>query len=107
MHDFENLLEKIKEINGFESYNELQNLAFKRENREVSLLVSSPTTSGKTMIAEVFAVYNALQQKRVIYLSPLKALAMEQFKSFKKKYSKNFNLKIGISTGDLDSNIFL
>ncbi|MDE1728711.1 MAG: DEAD/DEAH box helicase [Thaumarchaeota archaeon] len=70
-----------------------------------SILVSAPTASGKTLIA-ILAMIKHLSEKRgkVIYLSPLKALASEKFNEFKKLGSDGLgkNLKIQISTGDFD-----
>ncbi|MHB8545148.1 MAG: DEAD/DEAH box helicase [Nitrosotalea sp.] len=70
-----------------------------------SILVSAPTASGKTLIA-ILAMIKHLSEKRgkIIYLSPLKALASEKFNEFKKLGSDGLgkNLKIQISTGDFD-----
>ena len=50
-----------------------------------SILVSAPTASGKTLIA-ILAMISYLSQNngKVIYLSPLRALAAEKFSEFKK-----------------------
>ena len=50
-----------------------------------SILVSAPTASGKTLIA-MLAIINHLFNKtgKIIYLSPLRALASEKFSEFKK-----------------------
>ncbi len=70
-----------------------------------SILVSAPTASGKTLLA-ILAIIKHLSEKRgkIIYLSPLKALASEKFNEFKKLGSDGLggNLKIQISTGDFD-----
>jgi helicase len=66
-----------------------------------NLLVCTPTASGKTLIAELAGVKSILENKgKTIYIVPLKALANEKFKDFKKRY--NF-LRIALSIGDLDS----
>jgi len=66
-----------------------------------NLLVCTPTASGKTLIAELGGVKSILENKgKTIYIVPLKALANEKFKDFKKRY--NF-LRIALSIGDLDS----
>lgn len=71
-----------------------------------SILVSAPTASGKTLIA-ILAIIRHLSEKRgkIVYLSPLKALASEKFNEFKKLGSIDIckNLKIQISTGDFDA----
>ncbi|MDC8453303.1 MAG: DEAD/DEAH box helicase, partial [Candidatus Nitrosotalea sp.] len=70
-----------------------------------SILVSAPTASGKTLIA-ILAIIKHLSEKRgkIVYLSPLKALASEKFNEFKKLGSVDLakNMKIQISTGDFD-----
>ena len=66
-----------------------------------NLLVCTPTASGKTLVAE-FAFLNAVlhDKGKAAYIVPLRALASEKYKQFKKDYP---NLKIGMSSGDLDS----
>ena len=63
------------------------------------LLVSAPTSSGKTFLAEIAAIHAIYQQKKVIYLVPLKALAEEKYANFSEKYGE-FGLDVVISTGD-------
>jgi len=66
-----------------------------------NLLVCTPTASGKTLIAEIAGVKNVLGGKgKLVYIVPLKALASEKFKDFKKRYDF---LRIALSIGDLDS----
>lgn len=68
-----------------------------------NLLVCTPTASGKTLIAELAALNSILEGKgKAIYIVPLKALASEKYKDFKKKYEKI--AKIALSIGDFDSN---
>jgi helicase len=67
-----------------------------------SLLVCTPTASGKTLIGEIAAMNNIINQKgKAIYIVPLKALANEKFKEFKKKYGHL--VKIALSIGNIDS----
>jgi len=49
-----------------------------------SILVSAPTASGKTLIA-MLAILSYLSKNngKIIYLSPLRALAAEKFTEFK------------------------
>jgi replicative superfamily II helicase len=63
------------------------------------LLVSAPTSSGKTFLAEIAALYNIFRRRKVIYLVPLKALAEEKYADFSDKYS-GFGIKVVLSTGD-------
>jgi helicase len=67
-----------------------------------NLLVCTPTASGKTLIAEMALAKNVLEGNgKCIYIVPLKALASEKFKDFKKRYGDIF--RIALSIGDLDS----
>ena len=68
-----------------------------------SLLVCTPTGSGKTLVAEIAAVKNILENRgKCVYIVPLKSLASEKFAEFKEKYEK-LGIKVAISIGDLDS----
>ena len=71
-----------------------------------NILVSAPTASGKTLIA-MLAMINYLQSNsgKIVYLSPLRALASEKFSEFKKLEKIDFGRKIRtqISTGDFDA----
>ena len=67
-----------------------------------NLLVCTPTASGKTLIAELAGIKNILEGKgKMVYIVPLKALASEKFKDFKKRYGDI--LRIALCIGDLDS----
>ncbi len=67
-----------------------------------SLLVCTPTASGKTLIAELAALKTIINDKsKVVYIVPLKALASEKFNDFKKRYGHI--AKIALSIGDIDS----
>ena len=71
-----------------------------------SILVSAPTASGKTLIA-MLAILSYLSKNngKIIYLSPLRALAAEKFTEFKKleKITLGKKIKVGISTGDFEN----
>jgi helicase len=67
-----------------------------------SLLVCTPTASGKTLVAEIAFMNSILNRKgKAIYIVPLKALASEKYKEFSRKYGAL--MKIGVSIGDFDS----
>jgi helicase len=71
-----------------------------------SVLVSAPTASGKTLIATLAIIsYLSKNKGKVIYLSPLRALAAEKFLEFKKleKLAIGNKIRVGISTGDFDN----
>ena len=73
-----------------------------------NIVLASPTASGKTLIAELCALKHVLEEGgKVIYLSPLRALASEKFDDFR-KYSSirkpdGRRVSVGISTGDFDT----
>lgn len=81
-----------------------------------SVLVTAPTSSGKTMIAK-FAIEKALnptlnlsrpatppgsgESRQVFYTTPRKALSNEKFLDFQKLYGKD---NVGLMTGDITVN---
>ncbi len=68
-----------------------------------NLLIASPTASGKTLIAALAAYKKTVQERRkVVYLSPLRALASEKYSEFR-SLLEPFGVKCVISTGDFDS----
>jgi len=73
-----------------------------------NLVLASPTASGKTLVAEMCALKHILEKDgKVLYLTPLRALANEKYEEFKKysgiKKSGGRRISVGISTGDYDS----
>jgi helicase len=73
-----------------------------------NLVLASPTASGKTLVAELCALKHVLERDgKVLYLTPLRALANEKFEEFKKytaiRKSNGRQVRVGISTGDFDS----
>jgi len=70
-----------------------------------SVLVSVPTASGKTLIAMLATLSHLSKNKsKVIYLTPLRALASEKFEEFKKlEKISGSKIKVAISTGDSNS----
>ena len=72
-----------------------------------SVLVSAPTASGKTLIAllSMLSYLSKNKNGKVIYLSPLRALAAEKFLEFKKleKVTLGNKIKVSISTGDFEN----
>lgn len=63
------------------------------------LVVSAPTSSGKTLIGELSAVQNAVQRKRAVFLMPLKALVADKLAAFKQSY-QSYGLRIIEATGE-------
>ena len=72
-----------------------------------NILVTTPTSSGKTLIGLMGMINILTKGKKVVYLTPLKALATEKFNEFKVINNlscfKNRKINIAISTGDYDS----
>jgi helicase len=72
-----------------------------------NIVLASPTASGKTLVAELASMKHVLEnQGKVIYLSPLRALASEKYDEFK-KYTQitkvdGRKVSVGISTSDFD-----
>lgn len=97
---------ELKEILSSEGIKELRPAQEKAIKAGVlegqSILVCTPTASGKTLIAEIAGGKNIIEGKgKTIYIVPLVALANEKYKEFKRKYDKLF--KIALSVGDFDS----
>lgn len=96
--------EKVRELNDFDSFNPMQRKALKKGIYSKNIVLSAPTASGKTIIAMLCALNCIInKKKKVIYTCPLKAIASEHYREFKKRYSKQFNVRVAISTGDFDS----
>jgi helicase len=97
----------VLRANNFTSFNPMQEECVKK-GFDKSLVVSAPTASGKTIVAELFMLETVLNEnKKVIYTCPLRALASEHYNDFKRKYSKQDSkekIKFALATGDLDSN---
>ena len=67
-----------------------------------NLLVCTPTASGKTLIAELAAFKSIIENRgKAVYIVPLKALASEKYRDFKRKYANV--AKIALSIGEIDS----
>jgi replicative superfamily II helicase len=64
-----------------------------------SILVCSPTGSGKTLVGEMALLRAALTGKKGIYLVPLKALAVQVYGVLIERYEP-LGLRIGVSSGD-------
>ena len=65
------------------------------------VLVSAPTGTGKTAIAEYAIAKNLNDKKRTFYTTPLKALSNQKYLDFCKNYGKD---NVGLLTGDLKIN---
>ncbi|NPE27623.1 DEAD/DEAH box helicase [Methanococcoides sp. SA1] len=67
-----------------------------------NFLVSISTASGKTLMAELAMLKNLQRSaNRVLYIVPLVALATEKYEQFKRL--EKFDIRVGLSTSELDS----
>jgi superfamily II RNA helicase len=66
-----------------------------------SVVVSAPTGSGKTLIADYIINKDVKKGIKVIYTAPIKALSNQKYKDFCEEYGKD---KIGLLTGDVVKN---
>ena len=88
----------IESLLGIDKLNPVQKKALKTDFLNGSnLVVSSPTGSGKTLIAEMAME----KRKKTVYTCPLRAIASEKYKEF--KIFERIGKKVAISIGDLDS----
>ncbi|MBQ7529769.1 DEAD/DEAH box helicase, partial [bacterium] len=70
-------------------------------DRNENVVVTAPTGSGKTVIAE-YAIHRALTHgKRAFYTTPLKALSNQKFLDLRERYGEE---KVGLLTGDISVN---
>jgi superfamily II RNA helicase len=63
-----------------------------------SVIVSAPTGSGKTLIADYLIDRDIKMRKRIIYTAPIKALSNQKFRDFVQDHGED---RIGLITGDL------
>ena len=81
-------------------YDRFQKEAIDYINQGNSVIISAPTGSGKTVIAE-HVITDCLQKSQgVVYTAPIKALSNQKFRDFQGQYGD----KIGILTGDVSIN---
>lgn len=74
-----------------------QRLAIEAFLRGSSVVVSAPTSSGKTLIAEAAAVATVAKGRRLFYTTPLKALSNQKFREFRETFGDD---NVGLLTGD-------
>ncbi|GEC15440.1 DEAD/DEAH box helicase [Nitrobacter winogradskyi] len=65
------------------------------------LVVSAPTSSGKTMVGELAALRTVLDRRRAIFLLPLKALVADKRRHFNAVYGP-FGIRTIEATGETD-----
>ena len=67
--------------------------------RGESVLVCTPTASGKTLVAELAMLEAVAKDKKALYVVPLKALGSEKYRSF----SERLGCRVALSVSDFDS----
>jgi helicase len=71
-----------------------------------NLLITTPTASGKTLVALIAAMNMVLKGLRVVYLTPLRALATEKFQDFRIMEDLNLfdrAIKVKVASSDYSS----
>ncbi|MBI4173279.1 MAG: DEAD/DEAH box helicase, partial [Candidatus Aenigmarchaeota archaeon] len=97
MHD---CVRAAMQANGIESLNPAQQLAVDAGLVGNSMVVATPTASGKTLLAEIAILQALAERRKALYIVPLRALAREKYDEFRQKYP---DWKLAISIGDFDS----
>ncbi|HKV88241.1 MAG TPA: DEAD/DEAH box helicase [Candidatus Dormibacteraeota bacterium] len=97
MKIIESLVEEFQASLPF-SLDPFQREAIDKLDRGVGgVLVSAPTSSGKTMVAE-YAIFRALREgAKVLYTTPLKALSNQKYHDFVREYGES---TVGLVTGE-------
>jgi helicase len=78
-------------------------LDYGQENEQRNLLISAPTSSGKSFCGEMAAIASLLRRKKAVILLPLKSIAEEKYSYFTDCYRAS-GLKTIIATGDHPEN---
>jgi helicase len=68
------------------------------------LVVSAPTSSGKTMVGELAALKGVLERRRACFLRPLKALVNDKHRQFTRTYQE-FGIRVIRATGEIADDI--
>jgi len=81
----------------FPKFNPVQSEVLPYANEDGNLIIGANTSAGKTVCAELLMDATLSKGKRVIYLSPLKALTQEKYEDWKIRFA---DYNISILTGD-------
>ena len=87
----------------FEKFNKVQSLIVNKRHyeKDINLVLATNTSTGKTVSAELFIGQTLYKQnKKVIYVSPLKSLTQEKYDDWKVKFADK---EICILTGDYNN----
>lgn len=78
-----------------------QEKAIKHIEQGRSVLISAPTGTGKTLIADFLAEMHIFQKGRIIYTAPIKALSNQKYREYTSIFGEN---NVGLITGDFKVN---
>ncbi len=93
----ETLVDEFEETLPFELDGFQREAIDKLDRGRGGVLVSAPTSSGKTIVAE-YAIFRALKDgQKVIYTTPLKALSNQKYHDFVRAYGESI---VGLVTGE-------
>ncbi|MBU1111316.1 MAG: DEAD/DEAH box helicase, partial [Nanoarchaeota archaeon] len=87
----------VMKYHGF-TLDPFQENSIKEIEKGNSVVVSAPTGSGKTLIADYIIDKNKDKPNRIIYTAPIKALSNQKYKDFSEEYGKT---NVGLMTGDI------
>jgi len=83
----------------FDKFNVIQSRVAQFVDQDNNVVIEAKTSTGKTIMGELFMWKVLKDGKKVIYTSPLKALTREKWDSWTKKFGE-LGYKIAIVTGD-------
>src|SRR5690606_25628555 len=66
--------------------------------QQMTTLISAPTGTGKSLIADFLVDDSLKQDRRVVYTAPIKALVNQKYRDFRAAYGAQ---RTGIMTGDV------
>jgi helicase len=69
-----------------------------------NLLVTAPTSSGKTMVGELAALRRVLDRRRALFLLPMRALVNDKYEQFQRTYA-DFGVVTIRATGEISDDI--
>ena len=97
MKAVEGLVDEFEETLPFELDGFQREAIDKLDRGRGGVLVSAPTSSGKTIVAE-YAIFRAFKDgQKVIYTTPLKALSNQKYHDFVRAYGESM---VGLVTGE-------
>ena len=109
--DEDELQNKYKTIFKIDSndfkFDKFQLFSFQSIDNNSDVLVSAPTSSGKTMVGEYGIITHLQKNNKIIYTSPIKSLSNEKYKEFKDKNLSNVGLLTGDNKINVDSNLVI